>query len=210
MSASPELVERWEECLNYGKVDSRLLEVASALCRYAVFRDDLKYGLDMCVQTREWIRQFIIEKGNNFDALEDYQQKKKQPHPILEMYYGILLLEAPHILESFMLYIEKDRPKAERFYEPRVNPLRKVVEKLQALEDDELDELFIHMPARVGKTQLTTMFMTWHCARGYEKSNLYVTYKEGLGAVSVRGNGPFRHIGPAGRDPPYRWRGGRR
>ena len=111
--ASPELIERWEQCLNYGKVDTKLLEVASALCKYAVIRDDVKYGLDMCVQTRQWIRDFIILKGNNFDNFEAYQQEKKQPHPAIDMYYDMLLLEAPHKFESFMLYIERDRPKCE-------------------------------------------------------------------------------------------------
>ena len=184
---SPELKERWEECLNYGKVDSKLLEVASALCRYAIYKDDLEYGLGMTKQTREWIKEFIILKGNNFDSLEEWTQKNKKPNQAIEMYYETLLLEAPYIFESFMLYVERDRPKSERFYEPRINPLHLVAEKFQALENDELDELFVHMPARVGKTQLTTMFMTWHCARNHEQSNLYVTYKEGLGGAFLEG-----------------------
>ena len=68
-----------------------------------------------------------------------------------EQYWKTLKLEAPHLLDSYCLYIEKDRPKEQRFYKPRRKTLLKVVDKLQLLEDDELDELFIHMPARIGK-----------------------------------------------------------
>ena len=61
------------------------------------------------------------------------------------------------------------------------------MDKLQALEDDELDELFVHMPARIGKTQIMTIYAAWHCARDTEASNLYCTYKESLGGAFLDG-----------------------
>ena len=42
------------------------------------------------------------------------------------------------------------------------------------LEDDELDELFVPMPARVGKSQELTLATSWKCARNTEASNLDV------------------------------------
>lgn len=104
-----------------------------------------------------------------------------------EMYWQAMLWEAPMLLDSYCLYIEKNRKPQERFYQPRRKTLKKVVDKLQALEDDELDELFIHMPARVGKSQIITLGTSWHCGRDTEKSNLYVTYKEGLGGAFLDG-----------------------
>jgi hypothetical protein len=104
-----------------------------------------------------------------------------------EIYWKYLLLEAPYLLDSYALYIEKDRKLQERFYQPRRRTLKKVVDKLQALEDDKLDELFLHQPARTGKSQIITVGTSWHCARNTEISNLYVTYKEGLGGAFLDG-----------------------
>ena len=104
-----------------------------------------------------------------------------------EQYWKTLKLEAPHLLDSYCLYIEKDRPKEQRFYKPRRKTLLKVVDKLQLLEDDELDELFIHMPARIGKTQIITLGTSWHCARNTELSNLYCSYKEEAGSSFLDG-----------------------
>ena len=68
-----------------------------------------------------------------------------------DLYWQLLLFEAPDLLDSYALYVEKDRKPQERFYQPRRKTLIKVVNLLQRLEDDQLDEGFIHMPARVGK-----------------------------------------------------------
>ena len=68
-----------------------------------------------------------------------------------EVYGQLLLLEAPNDFESFMEYIELDRAPHEKFYHPRKRQLKEIVEAMQALEDDELDELFLSMPARTGK-----------------------------------------------------------
>jgi len=105
----------------------------------------------------------------------------------LETFWNIMCFESRHMLDSYCLYIEKDRPIRERFYQPRRKTLKKVVDILQKLENDELDEVFIHMPARVGKSQIITLGNAWHCAKNMEASNLYVTYKEGLGGAFLDG-----------------------
>lgn len=102
-------------------------------------------------------------------------------------YYKFLLFEAPYWLDSYCLYIEKNRPAKEQFYLPRRRTLKKVVDMYQRCENDELDECFIHLPARTGKTGITTMAVAWHCCRDTEASNLYVTYKEDAGGAFVDG-----------------------
>lgn len=152
-------------------------------------RKDREYGLKVSTRAKELIFEYIksITNGADFNWLETQSQKNKQSYDILEKYYNLLLYEAPYILDSYILYIEKNRPKKERFYEPRRKTLKKVVDKLQELEDGKLDELFIHMPPRAGKSQVITLAMSWHCAKDSEKSNLYVTYKEGLGGAFLTG-----------------------
>ena len=152
-------------------------------------RKDREYGLKVSARAKELIFEYIksITNGADFNWLETQSQKNKQSYDILDKYYDLLLYEAPYILDSYILYIEKNRPKKERFYEPRRKTLKQVADKLQELEDGKLDELFIHMAPRVGKSQIITLAMSWHCAKDAEKSNLYVTYKEGLGGAFLTG-----------------------
>lgn len=95
-----------------------------------------------------------------------------------ELYWNVLLWEAKFLFESFLLYMEKNRPSEEKFYEPRVNPLKQVVDAIQDLADDLLDELFINMPSRVGKTQLVKFAYVWWGSRNTELSNLYTAYSD--------------------------------
>lgn len=104
-----------------------------------------------------------------------------------EVYWRLILLEARYLLDSYCLYVERNRPPKEKFYEPRRKTLIKVVNMLQMIEDDKLDEVFIHMPARVGKTQIITLGMAWHCCRDMERANLYCSYKEDVGGAFLDG-----------------------
>lgn len=95
-----------------------------------------------------------------------------------ELYWNVLLWEAKFLFESFLLYMEKNRPSEEKFYEPRINPLKQVVDAIQELADDLLDELFINMPSRVGKTQIVKFAYVWWGSRNTELSNLYTAYSD--------------------------------
>jgi len=94
------------------------------------------------------------------------------------LYWKTLKVEAPHLFESFMYYMEKNRDRKDRFYEPRVKPLKQVADVIQELADDLLDEIFINMPSRVGKTQIVKFAFLWFGARDPESSNLYTAYSD--------------------------------
>lgn len=95
-----------------------------------------------------------------------------------ELYWKTLLFEAPYLLDSFILYMEKNRPAKERFYLPRRSVLKQVVDAIQDLADDMLDELFINMPSRVGKTTIVRFANVWWASRNSESSNLYSAYSD--------------------------------
>lgn len=133
------------------------------------------------------VRDYAMTVSTYTHKMAAHMAWETKDNKFVDLYWRLLLLEAPHLLDSYCLYIEKNRKPQERFYEPRRKTLIKVVEKLQALEDDELDELFLHQPARTGKSQIITMGTSWHCCRNTERSNLYVTYKEGLGGAFIDG-----------------------
>lgn len=70
-----------------------------------------------------------------------------------ELYENGLLFEAPHLVNSFFLYIEMDeKDPYKRFYFPRRKVLRQVVEAYQDIYDGKLDFLSVSQPKRTGKT----------------------------------------------------------
>lgn len=189
--ASKELinaVQGYENYIQQHGVTEELINAYVMACGTA-YKEDIEYGKKVSARAKELIQEFITvaTDGGTFNQLEEYSQQNKTSYEIIDKYYDVLKIESPHLLDSYALYIEKNRPKRERFYEPRRKTLIKVVEKLQALEDDELDEIFIHMPARIGKSQMMTVYAAWHCARDTEASNLYCTYKESLGGAFLEG-----------------------
>lgn len=95
-----------------------------------------------------------------------------------DLYKRTLLFDAPHFFDAYLLYVEMNRKPEERFYQPRRKVLKRVVDALQALADDQLDELFVSMPPRVGKTTLLMFFATWLIGRNSEASNLYSAYSD--------------------------------
>lgn len=95
-----------------------------------------------------------------------------------DLYKKTLLFDAPHFLDCYLLYLEMNRKPNERFYQPRRKVLKQVVDALQMLVDDELDELFISMPPRVGKTTILMLFVTWIIGKNSEMSNLYSAYSD--------------------------------
>ena len=95
-----------------------------------------------------------------------------------KLYRSALLEAAPYDFDSFLIYVELERPPKERFYIPRRKVLYKAVKAMQALADDKLDELFLSMPPRVGKTTLVLFFVAWIIGRNPESSNLYSAFSD--------------------------------
>ncbi len=189
-------IEGIKKYLETHKPDENVIRESIYLCSQAFSDKDVKLGLRCGSLAKEYIRQNIwnetyndrLRRGMTFEQLE-YEVRKAHDDSVgqIESYYDVLRLEAPYWLDSFKLYIEKKRPIRERFYEPRRDTLIRITNAMQKLEDDELDVLFLHMPPRTGKTGDITMDTAWSCSRNPELSNLYVTYKEGLGGAFLDG-----------------------
>lgn len=80
-----------------------------------------------------------------------------------------LLTAAPEDFDSYLQYIEWDREPRKRFYMPRRDKLRHIVQALQDLADDKIDILAISLPPGVGKTTLAIFFLTWLAGKHPEK-----------------------------------------
>lgn len=183
-------INGYEDYIRRRGIDEQVLDAYALAVQTAIIEEkDIKYGTKISSRAKNIINQLIYNQtgGGTFGQLEDFAQQNKTEFSLINTYYNILKTEALQILDSYMLYVEKNRKRRDRFYEPRRKTLKLVTDKLQMLEDDELDELFVHMPARVGKSQELTLATSWKCARNTEASNLYVTYKEGLGGAFLEG-----------------------
>lgn len=78
-----------------------------------------------------------------------------------DIYWQYLLLEAPHLFESYLLYMEKNRPGSKKFYIPRRKTLHVVAQDLQDLEERKIEFYGLSLPSRVGKSTMCIFFMSW-------------------------------------------------
>ncbi len=103
-------------------------------------------------------------------------RKRENVESFFELYKRTLLFDAPYYFDSYLLYLEINRKPEERFYQPRRKVLKPLVDALQDLADDKLDELFMSLPPRIGKTSLLMFYITWLIGRDSERTNLYSAY----------------------------------
>lgn len=90
----------------------------------------------------------------------------------LDLYKKALLYMSRYDLDSYLIYLELDREPEKRFYEPRREQLKMVVDALQDMEDDKLDILSISMPPGTGKSTLGIYFMSWIAGKYPTQPNL--------------------------------------
>ena len=122
---------------------------------------------------------FAHEKNKELRNLLTYGiSLRENVGELFDVYKKSLLFDAPHYLDPYLLYLELGRDPERRFYQPRRGVLKQVVDALQALADDELDELFLSLPPRTGKSSLMIFFMTWILGRFSENPNLYCSYTD--------------------------------
>lgn len=93
-------------------------------------------------------------------GLRDCKDFKKQG-VFNALYKKSLLMDAQVDLDAYIQYIEYERDPEKRFYLPRRDVLKPLVQDLQDLYDGKIDFLGVSMPPRVGKSTMGIMFMTW-------------------------------------------------
>jgi len=104
-----------------------------------------------------------------------------------KIYKKCLLLLAPYQFDDYLLYLEINRRPQDKFYMPRRRILKEFVDKLQALEDGNLQEMFLSCPPRIGKTALLVFYVTWLIGKDSGKANLYVSYTDQVAEMFYNG-----------------------
>lgn len=173
-------VNSYENYIQRHGTDESVINAMVEASRIAIKSDkDTQYGLSLSNRTKGLIQSYTLNKtGGTIWDLEKYAQQHEKEYKLLDLQYDLLLLESRDIFESFMLYLERKRPVEERFYQPRINPLRRVANGIQDLADDKMDELFVNCPSRIGKTQIVKLGFVWYGSKYPEKSNLYTAYSD--------------------------------
>lgn len=150
---SPENVEYYSYALN--------------CCKYIFKAGNVNYALKCTTDLKELCKRTIKNETtlNTVKvALYDFIQ-------------DILIVESPYGLDSYFLALEYTRPIQQQFYLPRRKQLKPIVHELERLLiSDEIDELFLSMPPRTGKTTLIIFVISWLIGFKPELANLYVTY----------------------------------
>ncbi len=80
-----------------------------------------------------------------------------------ELYWKGMLFEAQNrVLDSYLLYLEKNREAEDCFYAPKREQFLKIeiIQALQDMLDDKLDLLTISLPPGTGKTTLSKFFIS--------------------------------------------------
>lgn len=163
---SEKLQKALESYENYIRNYGITLEVINAYSEAASIainsEKNVPLGLKITRRAKEIAEKYILEKTNGTVwELEKYSFENGNPFDVLELYYGILLLEAQNkVVDSFFRYIEKNRLPKDRFYMPRRKQLKKIglVDALQGMIDDEYDILCISLPPGTGKTSCEKFF----------------------------------------------------
>ena len=114
--------------------------------------------------------------------LEDFLRKHNTSTQELEAFWYTLQIEAEHLFDSFMLFVERKRGIKSKFYYPRREVLWKhgVVQALQDLEDDKLDLLTLSMPPGTAKTTLEKFFAAWVMGRHVIDYSLFYSHSDDI------------------------------
>lgn len=173
-------VNSYDKYIEQHGIDEQVIDAYIEACRVAINgENDIQYGLQLTERSKVIVERFCMDRtGGRILDLERYSQQHEEKYSLIEDYYKILLLETHHRFESFMLFMEKNRPIEERFYQPRKNPLRQVAQLIQDLYDDVLDEGMVFCPGRIGKTAIVKMGNLWFGSNRPERSNLYSAYSD--------------------------------
>lgn len=146
-------------------------------------KNDIEYAKKTSSRAKEIIEQYVINNaGGTIWDLDSYCNKNKVNYEILGKYYEILKCEAPFLFHSYLLYLEKNREEADKFYFPKMKQLNKhgLIQAMQDLEDDELDILSISMPPGTQKTTLEKFFCSWIIGRHPKDYSLFFSHSSDI------------------------------
>lgn len=141
------MVREW---INKNGSDLQSLKDLLDLCRTAFKEKPAKDELNYILECLKIIKVESIKLDMQYNQVVFFN-----------LYYEALLEETPYCFESYIEYLEKNRPPEKRFYEPRKKTLKIVVDDLQGLAERKYKFYGLSMPSRTGKSTICIFFLSW-------------------------------------------------
>lgn len=138
-------------------------------CIKIIFKTDKEKAFELNAQLRSCCMK-AKKQTTDFKFIEVIEDIRK------ESYH----LEAVDKFDSYLIYLEWNRPAKKKFYLPRRKVLKTLVQDLQDLADRVILFLGISLPPRVGKSTLCIMFMTWIMGKHPDAANVMSGHSDKL------------------------------
>lgn len=141
------------------------------LCRSAIYTEKcVEDGIEIARYTRKMLEWMIMPdiqdnvlRVRKCWSVVDQCRDNALAVPEITVYLEILLeLARNKDLDSYLLYLEKNRLQKDRLYLPKRKQFLKIgiIQALQDMIDDKLDILTISMPPGTGKTTMSKFFIS--------------------------------------------------
>lgn len=156
-------INGYENYIEKNGIDESVMDAYIEASEVAIKTEkDIQYGLQLTKRCKEIIERFCVEhSGVGIWDLEKYAQDNDEEYPLIDKWYKTLKTESYYDFESFMFYMEQKRHYSKRFYFPRRQTLKIVVNDLQDLENRIIKFYGLSMPSRVGKSTICIFFLAW-------------------------------------------------
>lgn len=166
------IIEKLKERISY-KLTLNDLQNLLDMAKY-VLKDDAG-ELPYCLKISKYIKECL-------KILPPTQES-------YDLLYKTYLFEAPHLFDSYLMYLERKREEEERFYLPKRKQLNKhgLIQAMQDLEDDKLNILSISMPPGTQKTTLEKFFASWIIGKHPKDYSLFFSHSNDITQVFYEG-----------------------
>ena len=144
------------------------LSMLTDMC-IAILDDEKNLKLDVFIKNAKKVKQI-----SSVEARTDIR--------FMDLYWKALHILAPYDFDSYLIYMEKDRPAKNRFYIPRRTQLIKIgaIQLLQDMEDNKLDVGAISVVPGAGKTTVEEFFITWVIGRHVDDYSIFASHSGGI------------------------------
>lgn len=185
-----QLIDDCEKYISQNGIDENIIETYYNVCQLAKNEGEIDTMLKCTARTKELIEKACMRDiGIDIFELEKYTFNNNIDNDLVNRYFDTLLLEAPHLFHSYLLYLEKDREESERFYQPKMKQLNKygLIQAMQDLEDDKYNRLCISMPPGTQKTTLEKFFCSWIIGKHPKDYSLFFSHSNEITGKFYRG-----------------------
>lgn len=164
--ASQELLKEISNAEKYIERHGADIDAVNAFHTYVFWANekdsDIETALKIAPRAKELMNQYVINgAGGDIWELEKFCFANKTGHEMVDKWYEILKLEAQNkILDSYLLFLEKNRVPRERFYAPKRKQFAKfgLIDAYQGAIDDKYDIVCVSLVPGSGKTTLLKFF----------------------------------------------------